>query len=433
MPVISCKNRSSQAARLSTPGRNTDFLKLWIGESVSLFGSQITTLALPLTAVLVLKADSLQLGLMNAAAYAPYLFLTLVAGIWIDHHNRRVILIASNLVRALLLSLIPLLALAGWLRIEEVYVIALLVGCCTVFFYLAFQALLPTLVEPEHLVGANSKLSASQSVAEIGGPGLAGLLIQLMTAPLAILSDAFSFCIAALSLILIRQREPQAPPSVNGRKALKLAKESLVLTFQNAYLRASAGEAASYNLFWQIILTVFILYAVRDLQLASSQIGLLFAVGSVGALCGAMLTGPVARRIGVGRAIVTTAALGDLPLLLLPLVTGSTPGGLFLLMAAFFVQGIGITGCNVHVDSIRQILIPAHLRGSANAAYRLVVSGAVPVGALLGGWIGTAYGLRAALLVGALGLLTTWFWIVFSPMRKLQTYNMVKPLESDPV
>jgi MFS family permease len=408
------------STRFGALWHQADFLKLWAGETVSLVGSQVTTLALPLTAVILLKATSVQLGFLYAAGFAPFLFLTLFAGVWVDHHRRRPMLLVTNIGRAVLLGLIPVLAVMGWLRIEYLYGIAVLVGCLTVVFYLAFQAFLPILLQRDHLVEGNSKLSASQSMAEIGGPGLAGVLVQLVTAPIAIVVDALSFFVAAGSLVLIRTPESRPASSTNMHSLLHEIGEGFRVTFSNRYLRAFAGEAATYNLFWLVILTVFVLYAVRELHYSSGILGLLFAIGSAGALCGALLTGYIARRIGVGLTIVGTAAISDVPLLVLPFINRSTMGALVLLLCAFFLQGIGITGCNVHVDSIRQALIPDHLQGRANASYRLLVSGAAPVGALLGGFLGAWIGLQLTLLLGALGLLSTWLWIVFSPVPRLR-------------
>ncbi len=401
---------------------HADFLKLWIGESVSLIGSQVTLLALPLTAVFLLKATSWQLGLLSAAGSAPFLFLSLFAGVWVDHRRRRPTLIFTNVGRMILLGLIPILALLGWLRMEELYLIACLVGCLTVFFYLAYQAFLPTLVQRKYLVEGNSKLSASQSTAEIGGPGLAGVLVQVISAPIAIIVDALSFGVAAISLLLIRTPEPLPETALKAQSPLREIAEGLQVTFRNRYLLAFVGEAATYNLFWQVILTVFILYAVRDLHLTAGLIGLLFAVGSTGALLGALLTGRIARRIGVGLTIVMTAALSDIPLLVLPFITRTTAYGIAILLAAFFLQGVGITGCNVHVDSIRQAIIPNQLQGRVNASYRLLASGALSLGALAGGWLGTRIGLQQTLLVGAVGLLSTWLWIVLSPVRRLRAF-----------
>src|SRR6266704_178381 len=299
--------------RFGTLWHHADFLKLWAGETVSLVGSQVTTLALPLTAVILFKATSVQLGFLYAAGFAPFLFFTLFAGVWVDHHRRRPILLVTNIGRGVLLGLIPVLAVLGWLRIEYLYGITLVVGCLTVIFYLAFQAFLPILLQRDQLVEGNSKLSASQSIAEIGGPGLAGLLVQSVSAPIAIVVDALSFFVAAASLVLMRTPESRPASATNVHRLLHEIGEGFRVTFSNRYLRAFAGEAATYNLFWLVILTVFIPYAVRQLHYSSGILGLLFAVGSAGALCGALLTGSIARRIGVGLTIVGTAAMMTFP------------------------------------------------------------------------------------------------------------------------
>ena len=412
---------NNESSRFGELWHNRDFLKLWAGETISMTGSQVTTLALPLTAVVLLKATSFQVGLLNTALTVPFLFLTLFAGVWIEHKRRRPVLIATNLGRALLLGCIPMLALTGWLRIEYLYVIALLVGCCTVFFYLAYQVFLPTLLPTKQLVEGNSKLSASESITEVVGPGIAGQLIQLMTAPIAIAVDAFSFLIAAGSLALMHTHESVEPASPTTlRRVFPDIGEGFRITFTNKYLRAFAGEAATYNMFWQMILTIFLLYAVRELHFSAGTIGFLFAVGSVGALLGALLTGRIARWVGVGPTIVATAILSDIALLILPFIGRSTPQAGFFLALAFFVQGIGLTGCNIHVDSIRQAIIPRSLQGRANASYRLLVSGALPLGSLLGGTLGAWLGLQLTLVVSALGLLSTALWIIFSPIPGLR-------------
>ena len=174
-----------------------DFLKSWAGETVSPAGSQATTLALPLTAVILFKATSVQLGFLSAAGYAPFLFSTLFAGVWVDHHRCRPILLATNIGHGVLLALIPVLAVLGWLRTEELYGTALLVGCLTVVFSLAVQAFLPILLQRDQFAQGNRKPSASQSIAEIGGPGSAGLLVQGVSAPIAMMVDALSFFVAA--------------------------------------------------------------------------------------------------------------------------------------------------------------------------------------------------------------------------------------------
>ncbi len=286
--------------RLGTLRHQPDFLKLWSGETVSLFGSQFTVLALPLTAVLTLHATPSQIGFLGAVRYAPFILVTVFAGVWVDTH-RRPILICSNLGRAILLVLVPLAASLHILRIEYMYIVAFFVGLLQVFFDLAYRAFLPSLVTREYLVEANSKLQPSASAAEIGGPGLGGLAVQLFTAPFAFLVDATSFLVSTASLVFIRQSEP-IPSSSNGRqKFWPLLSEGMRITFTNPTLRAIGLEAATYNPFGTLILTLFVVYAIRELLITATILGLILEIGSVGALLGSLFAQTIQRRFGLVR------------------------------------------------------------------------------------------------------------------------------------
>jgi MFS family permease len=359
------------------------------------------------------------MGILNAAGFAPFLLLTLPAGVLVDRQRRRPILIASDIGRAVLLGLIPLLAFLSLLRIEYMIAISFLVGVLTVFFHLAYQSYLPALVERDQLVEGNSKLIASDSVAQIGGPGLAGLLVELVTAPFTILVDALSYAVSAISLGLIRTTEP-APRHVEGRSVWNEIGEGLRVVFGNSYLRAIAAEAATYNLFWNVLEAVYVLYAVRELGMRPGIIGLIFMVGSVGSLLGAVLADRIARRFGVGSTILGAMALGCIAPILIPLASGQTVGAAALLAAALFFGGIGVAISNVHVVSLRQTITPDRLLGRMNASYRSLVYGAIPLGALVGGFLGEQIGLRPTLLVGALGMSVAWVWVLFSPIRTLR-------------
>lgn len=400
--------------------RQPDFLKLWAGQTVSLFGSQVTTLALPLTAVLVLRATPVQMGILGAAQFLPYLLLTLFAGVWIDRRRRRPMLIVADVGRAGLVGLIPLLALLGWLRMDALYGIALLLGVLTVFFDLAYQSYLPALVERAHLLEGNSKLQVSASVAEIGGPGLAGVLVQVISAPGALVMDAVSFLASVLSLALIHKPEPMPAVSPTRQNVRRELAEGLRVTFGNRYLRALAGEAATSNGFGEVITTLFVLYAVRQLGIGPERLGLILATGSIGALVGSATAGAIVRRFGVGPTIVGSMLLGCLPLLLVPLADGPPLVVNLLLVLAFFVSGCGVALSNVQVISLRQTITPDHLLGRVHASYRTVVTGAIPLGALLGGFLGGAIGLRPALLVAALGVACAPLWVLFSPVPRLR-------------
>jgi MFS family permease len=409
--------RVAGCRRLGLLSRNTDFARLWLGESVSAIGSQVTMLALPLLAVNDLGASAGQMGLLGAAETTPFLLFALLAGVWVDHRRKRPILVAANVARAVLLGLIPLLAALGILTMADLLVIAFAVGSCAVPFEVAYQSYLPRLVDRQELIEANSRLTASTSVAEIGGPGLGGVLVGALTAPVAIAADAISFLASATSLATIQRVEPDADPHPGDRGIGGQIREGIRETASNRYLLAFAGEAATYNVAWSAMNSILVLWAVRELGLNAATIGLVFSVGSVGALLGALVTGAVARRVGVGRAMWTSAVVSNLGVLLIPLAGGGTTAEIALLGAAFFLQGLGATATNVHTYAIRQAVTPDRLMGRTTAVYRVLTHGFVPLGALLGGLLGDALGLRPALAIAAVALFPSWLWLYFSPAR----------------
>jgi MFS family permease len=399
---------------------NRDFLKLWGGETVSLFGSEVTFLALPLAAVVTLKANAAQLGVLNAAKFAPFLLLSLPAGAWVDRLRRRPLLIAANLGSALALGSVPLLAATGNLRIGFLYVIAFVAGIFGVFLHVGFWSYAPSLVAGDDLMEANSKLFASSSAAAVGGPGLGGLLTQLFTAPGAMLFDAGSFLVAAASLRSIRRQEPPVE-RVASRRLRTEMREGLRFVFGNPYLRAFAGEAATFNLFYTAMMTVFLVYAIRVLEMGAGVLGAVMAIGGLGVLVGSLVARRIEHRLGLGRAIVWVMVLGTWPFLLVPMASGPGASSLLILTAAFFTSGFGIGIAIVLVVTVRQSVTPDRIMGRMNASYRFVVWGANAVGALLGGVLGSGLGLRPALVVSVLGIAAAPAWTTFSPMRGLRT------------
>jgi MFS family permease len=408
--------------RLTGLWRHPDFVKLWTGQTISLIGSQVTFLALPLTAVLVLNATPAQMGVLTAAGAIPSLLVGLFAGVWVDRRRRRPILIAADLGRAALLLLIPVAALLGVLRIEYLYVVAFLVGTLGLFFDVAHHSFLPSLVGREQLVEGNSKLEISDSVAEIVGPGLAGGLVQLVTAPIAIVVDAISFLISALFLGLIRTPEPAPKPPDEQQNILGEAVEGLSLVSGNALLRAIAGSMSTLHLFNSVLEAVFVLYVTRELGIGPGLLGLIFASGSVGFLVGALLPGWVSRRFGLGSGIIGGLLLVGLSDLLIPLVGGSgvVMVRILVLMAAQFFFGLGLTIFNIGQVSVRQAITPDHLQGRMNATLNFIAAGSVPLGGLLGGGLGEMIGLRPTLVLAALGEMLAVLWLILSPMRSLR-------------
>ena len=412
-----------EVIRMGALWRHRDFRKLWAGETVSLFGSEVTELALPLVAVLVLDADAGQMGLLAAARFAPFLLITLPAGAWVDRRRRRPVLIGSNLGRALLVGLVPLLAGLGLLRMGHLYAVAFAVGTLTVVFDIAYQSYLPSLVEREQLVEGNSKLQASASAARVGGPGLGGLLVQLVGAPRALLLDAGSYVVSAASLLAIRNREPAPAADRDGQPRARLRREigeGLAVTYRNPVLRSMAGLAATYNLFSQVVEALLVLYAARELGLSAGVIGLVISAGSLGALAGAALTGRLERRLGVGPSLILAVVVECAALLLVPLASGPAAVTAGVLGLGFLGNGFGLGLSNVFAVSLRQAVTPDRLLGRMNASYRFLTYGAIPLGALLGGALGELLGLRAAVAVGAVGSLLTVPWALLPPLPQLR-------------
>jgi MFS family permease len=401
---------------------NLDFSKLWIGQSISMIGSQVTLLALPITAAITLGATSMQMGILNALGSLPALFFGLFAGVWVDRTLRRPILIAADIGRALVLAVIPVSALLGLLSTEILYAVAFLVGAFGLIFDVAYRSYLPSLVGKDQLVRANSQLELSSSVAEIIGPGAAGGLLQLIGAPFAIAVDAFSFLVSSFSIGLIRTPEPEIKPMSAGTNLALEIKEGLNQVFREKTMRALAGCLASLCLFNAIFEAVQILFLTRQIGLSAAWLGLIFAGGSVGFVLGALLASRLSGRIGLGRSMLYTVVLLAASDLLVPLMGMIDRRWLVicLLVMAQFVFGMSLTIFRIGHVSLRQSLTPDRLQGRMNATLNVLTWGIVPLGGLLGGALGEAVGLSMTLVIAALGEMLSIGWLFFSPIRHIR-------------
>jgi MFS family permease len=400
---------------------NTDFLKLWTGQSISELGSQVSQLAIPWLAAVGLHASPIEFSLLGVLGFLPFILFALPAGVWVDRLRRRQILIVGDSARAVLLALIPILWAAGVLRIWHLLVLQFVIGVFTVFFDVAYQSYLPALIEREHLVDGNSKLQLTVSVAQVAGPSMSGGLIAAITAPYAIVADAASFIVSTLFMTRMRHREnlPRQDEDVPQPKMWPQVKEGLVWVLGNRTLRSIAGCTGTSNFFGQIVFAIFVLYAVRVLHLSSVELGAVFAVGSVGSIVGALMANRLQRRLGVGRAIVSYAVLFSSAGIAFPLAPRSFP--LPVLIAGMAVFGFSSVAYNITQVSLRQAITPERLQGRMNAAMRWVVWGTIPLGTLAGGAIGQAFGLRTALWVGAIGGIPVFLWVLLSPVRSIRT------------
>ena len=412
--------------------RHRDFVRLWAAQTVSLFGSQVTTLALPLTAALTLKATPAQMGVLGAAQFAPFLLIGLVAGVWVDRRRRRPVMIAADVGRAVLLALIPTLALLNVLRIEQVYVIAFLAGALTLFFDVAYTSYLPSLVARDRLSEGNAKLEGSAAVAELAGPGVGGVLAQILSPPLALVVDAVSFVFSALSLRTIRVAEPEPVPHARDEGVWRDIGQGLRVLLGNRLTRATVSAAATLVLCSSIGSSVYVLYLIRVLHLPPALVGLVYLASGLGSFPGAILCGKVTRRLGVGRAIVVAVFAMSGARLLILAASGPVVVALAILMVAEAFGGFAAIIWDINQLSLRQGLTPQYLLGRMNASFRFIVWGMMPLGALLGGVLGAQIGLSAALAVSVVGGLLAPLWVLFSPVRQLREQPVVAALVTQP-
>ena len=405
---------------------HSGFRRLWIGETVSQFGTMVSQLALPLVAILVVHASAFDVGMLTALQTVAFAVLSLPVGAWVERMRFRWVLIVNDLVRAAALGWVPLAQLLGVLTIGQLYAVALVTGVSTVFFDVAYQSYLPELVGRELLVEGNAKLQASESVSQIAGPSVGGLLIQALTAPYAVLVDALSFLWSAgyVTAIDVRPPRPERAPDRHLRREIG---EGLRFVLGNRMLRAIAMCTGSFNLFSSMTLAVFYLLLARDLHLSPGVIGLLTSTSAIGGLVGALLASRLADRVGQGPAIwIAAAAVGPCGFVA-PFVHRDWTLGLLAL--AEIAMSMGNVVYNITQVSFRQGLCPPGLLGRMNATMRFLVWGTMPVGGFLGGVLGSTIGVRATLLVAAVGGSLAFLPVFLSPLRRAQT---LLPAAEDP-
>jgi MFS family permease len=396
--------------------RNLEFRRFWAGQTISLFGDQISLLAVPLAAVLVLDAGAAQMGYLTAVGLAPNLLLSLHLGAWVDRQaSRRRLMLIADLGRAALLATVPLAAAFGVLTLGQLYVVAFGIGCLTVLFFVSYNTLFVALVSKEEYVGANSLLYGSRALSLVGGQSLGGALVALLTAPFALLADALSFLASAAFLGRIAPSEAKPARFEHGQLAAGVR-----FIARTPIMRAALGASATLNLFNFAFFAIFILYATRALGIGPAELGLVLAVGALGGVVGSLVTGWLTRRIGIGAALVVGFVLFPAPLLLVPLASGTRPAVLAFLAAAEFASSLGVMVLDIGLGALFAAIAPDPLRARVSGAYMLVNYGVRPLGALLGGALGSAIGLRPTLWLAAGGAIAGVLWLLPSPVPRLR-------------
>ena len=391
----------------------------WAGTTISDVGSAIRFLALPLTAIQVLGAGATEMGVLVALGQAPVPLFGLFAGVWVDRLRRRPLMIIAELGRALLLATIPAAAAMGVLTMAQLYLVAFVVGALTVFFDLGITSYLPSLVPRAQLLEGNAKLQMTGQVAAIAGRSGGGALIQVLTAPIAILIDAASYLVSALSLLLIRKSE-RARTGASGPGLWREIGDGLRLAFREPAIRAMTIASTIGSLGGSFQQTVLLLFLANALGLSPLWIGLITGTAAIAALAGTQLAAPAAERIGPGPALIVGSFLWFVGAALVPLAGLAAPA-IPLLLAAQLFTGLATTLYSINQISLRQLITPDALLGRVNATRRVFVFGVIPIGALAAGALGEAIGLRPTLAIGAALSLSSAGYALASPLRTIRT------------
>jgi len=399
---------------------NPEFLKLWLSATVSLAGTQVSLLAVPLTAVLTLHATPAEMGLLSAVQYVPTLLFGLLAGVLVDRLPSRMTMIVADLLRAGLMVSIPLTAIMGVLYMSQLYVIAFAVGTLTILFDLAQLSLVPAMVSSPQLVEANSKLQMSRSIAQIVGPGISGGLIGLISAPIAIIVDVMSYLLSAGCLAPLNTKRADSGMRSGGGNMLADISEGLRFVMKQPLIRVLTGRAGTYNFFVATLSSVYVLYLTREMGLSPVELGLIFGGGGFGALLAAVVGTRLVQLWGMGPVIMGAAVISGVGALGIPLVRGPALVVVVLLTGSQAIIGFGTLLYDMTQISLRQAVTPERILGRANATVRFVVWGTRPFGALLGGLLGEVVGLRPSLAIASAGMLAAVLWLIGSPLQSVR-------------
>ena len=402
--------------------RNVDFLHLWGAATVSNFGSVVTGATLPFVAILLLHASPTEIAALIVSGQLPGFLLGLVAGAWVDRLRRRPIMIAADLGRALLLASVPLTAVSGSLSLAHLYAVAALVSALSVFFDVAYQSFLPSVVRRDELIDANSRISGAAAVAEAAGFSCAGWLVQILTAPLAVLVDALTFLASAGLIARItteetaRQTESEAPPAIAlGAEAV----EGLRTVWREPILRGLVGASVFRQMAFGLIGAVILLYANQELGFGPGILGMVFAVGGISSFAGAMLAARL-PAIGIGTMMTGALVLAAIGVAFIPLATAADMAGVVLLVAQQIAADAAFTIYDITQVSLCQAVAPPGVLGRVNASFRVTEIGALLAGTVAGGYFGETIGLRATLwLAVAVSLLAAAF-LALSPVRDVR-------------
>ncbi len=396
-----------------------DFLRFWVGDTVTQFTGQITSLVLPTLAILTLGVTDFELGILNTLGFIAFPILGLLAGVLLDRVKRKPVMVLANTIRLITLATVPAAFLLGALSLIQLYVVALALGTCTLFFDVGYQSYLPSLVKKEDVIEGNQKLQISASAAQVAGPSVASGLMGLVGPALAVVADVFGFFVSVLMLISIRKSEATSEDSSSGEKRhfFEELKEGVRVVTCNKLLWTQAGCTAMGNLGSNIFFVAILLYAYHVLGVSEGIIGVAFSIGALGFVAGVLASSAITARLGFGRAIALSS-MASFGLLIVLLAGGDYP--VIVIGIALFISNFGNPIYNINMVGLRQIITPNRLQGRMNATMRTIVWGTIPVGAFLGGVLCSIVGLVPAIVIGSVISGSAALWVILGPIIRLQ-------------
>ncbi|WP_433281504.1 MFS transporter [Pseudonocardia xinjiangensis] len=400
-------------------GRHRDFRLFWVGETASLIGSAISTVALPLVAVEQLGAGPFAVGVITAAVWLPWLLVGLPAGVWVDRVIRRPVMLGADVVSMAAFASVPIAAWLGVLSLVQMVVVALVSGAARVAFETAYEAYLPSLLDPADLSEGNAALQTSSASSLVVGPSIAGGLAAAVGAVAGLLVDAATFVFSAVCLLLIRFREPpvEQRPRAGGVAGLAAeVGEGLRFVFGDPYLRALTLFGASLNMTYMVYAAIQVVFLLDEVRVGPGIVGVLVAIAGVGGVAGALVAGVISRRVGTARGMLIIEVVSALAGLMIPLAQRGPLLALFVVGS--FVNGAGVVAVNVIKSAWRQAYCPRHLLGRAVSAMQLLNYGAIPIGALGGGALGAALGTRPTVWISSVGLAASIGFLLAGPIRR---------------
>ncbi|MBI3207547.1 MAG: MFS transporter [Candidatus Solibacter usitatus] len=407
--------------------RNPEFLKLWVGQTISEIGSRVTTYGLPLMAVTTLRATPSQMGMLSAAGGFAAIIASPFAGLAADRFRRKPVLWITDLARAAILFVIPLSAWQGWISLPVLFAVMAAASCFTVFFDAAYQSILPSMVGGRQLLEGNSKLAMTQSGAEVIGPALAGVLVQLYTAPRAILLDSLSFLVSAASILWMRVPESKPVSASEPSEGWKEMFSGIPYIFRHPILRPLALRAITAYFCFGSFVSLYFIFTVHDLGLSAAAIGVIISLGGVSNLFGATVSGYVANRFPVGLTLIGSTIFTGLQLLLVPLANGPFWAPV-LLSASQLVGDLAFPIYQVTELTVRQRVADPALLGRVNAFMQMLAKGVLPAGALAGGYAASLMGVRMTLVLADCGIVLSALWLLFSDVKKMTSMRPAREL-----